>query len=185
MKGYIMRRYPMTQRITVDGQRVRVTPVKYYDDVMPGYFMNKDGDVFVKNSNGTRMLQTRMSGQQTYPHITIKNQFGKRKSHAVHRLVAFTLVPFKPPGEIAKDEWEYICKYLPTTKKFIEENTQVNHIDADHENYHPTNLEWLSGKHNHKAYYRDHGNTNQVFVSENSDMDIEFKMSKTLKRKIK
>jgi hypothetical protein len=182
MKGYIMpKRYPMTTRITFDGRRIRVTPVKYYDEVLPEYFMDKDGNIYRKNDNGTRLIKTRMSGQQTYPHVTVRTPLGKNKSLGLHRLVAFTLVPFVPPDEISEDEWAYVCKHMPTTKKFIEEYTQVNHKDADHENYHPSNLEWLSGRSNRKAYYRDHVHTHKTFISK-CGLDLDFKMSKQLRK---
>lgn len=176
------KRYPMTARITVGDKRLYVTPVKYYDRVIPGYFMDKDGNIYRQGKTGSRMVQPQMPpmGSRRYPRITIYEN-GKSNPRAIHRLVAFTLIPFEPPAEISKEEWEYICKYMPKTKRYIEESVQVNHIDAKHYNYHPSNLEWLSGRSNHKAYYRDHHQVAKAFISK-CGLDVDFKMSKNLKK---
>lgn len=176
------KRYPMTTRITFEGQRIRVTPVKYYDEVLPGYFMDKDGEVYsTRRARTSGIVKLTASQNGRYPTVKIVDQYNKSISARIHRLVAYTLIPFKKPAEISDQEWEYINKYLPGTLKFIKEHTQVNHIDEDHNNFHPSNLEWMSGTDNRNAYHKNAIRSVQNFISE-CGMDIFFKMSKKLRK---
>jgi len=172
------KRYPMTTRITFDGRRICVTPVKYYDEVLPGYYMDKDGVVYSTRRGETRKLTL---SKHDYPAVKVYDKYNKGILAKIHRLVAYTLVPFAKPREISDQEWDYINKYLPGTLQFIKEHTQVNHVDEDHKNFHPSNLEWMSGTDNRNAYHKNPIRAVQNFISE-CDMDIIFKMSKQLRK---
>lgn len=177
-------RYPMTTRITVDGRRIYVTPVKYFDEVLPGYFMDKNGDVYStrswRGSNENRKLTVSCT-PGSYPSVRVFDKNGKGVRCRLHRLVAHTLIPFEKPREISNEEWNYICKNMPGTMRYIWEHNQVNHIDEDRTNYHPSNLEWMSGTDNRNTYHKNYARAMQNFVSE-CGLEIDFKMSKTLRK---
>lgn len=86
-----------------------------------GYLVSEYGDVIGRR--GKPMVGS--LGTKGYPQVLMYNIDDKLKSKKRHRLVAELFIP-NPKG-----------------------NQQVNHIDADKENNHISNLEWVTNSENH------------------------------------
>jgi hypothetical protein len=96
-------------------------------------FVKEDGTVI-----GTQGRPLKPSLNRGYPVVVICYKDGTKKSKAVHRIVAETLLP--PPTEEQLRECEdrgYKCM-------------TVNHIDGNKENNHVSNLEWSTYRENNK-----------------------------------
>lgn len=114
-------------------------------EVMTDYFVDENGDIW---SNKTGKMKKRKPGSGHYPTIRF-NLKGRYVSGNVHRVVAETYVKFKRPADIEKSDWDATPEAVKTYCKLLH---QVNHIDHDRKNYHPSNLEWVSSRVNQRKY---------------------------------
>ena len=98
-----------------------------------GYKINKKGEIFsFRWPNKPRKLKPYPRGKGKYPAVGLLIDNKNKKDYSVHRLVA----------------QHFVSGYF--------EGAVVNHIDENKENYHFTNLEWVSQETNVHKYF-DYG----------------------------
>jgi hypothetical protein len=125
-------------------------PVIVDGQVIPDYFVCRNGDIWsTKRGDYLRKLSVKVSGDPSkslcpYPKVAISIN-GKSHKKLAHRVVCETLHKFPVPFGVTKSEW----KQTPdSVKALLRGGYQVNHIDHDVKNYHPSNLEWVTVKQN-------------------------------------
>lgn len=116
------------------------------------YWMLDDGNIY--NSRTQKVIKTSTSGTSgasRYPKVSLWIE-GKARTVAIHRLVCETFHPLPEtyPGIPVKD-WK---KTPDSVKKELMKNMQVNHINGDRMNYHPSNLEWTTATQNLEHYHK-------------------------------
>jgi hypothetical protein len=112
--------------------------------VMRDYYVGDNGELYSKKS-GVFKRMTPCHGENTpYPktHFSVD---GKKINVMAHRVVAETLIPFPVPAGVTKKEWAATPK---SVQRVVAQTYQVNHIDHNKLNYHPSNLEWVTSKEN-------------------------------------
>jgi hypothetical protein len=129
------------------------------------FFFNDNGELklvsFRKGwnkvrSNGLRsmcfkVLSNRVSGKSQYPKVSVVVETGRSLTIHLHQIVAQTFIEYPLPDGVTNEEWE---KTPDSVKKQIDlYYWEANHIDHDHFNYHPSNLEWVSRGVNVQRYH--------------------------------
>ena len=109
------------------------------------YFLLKEGKVrFLSNRRGSlKEMNTNVSGKSKYPKVcVVVDELGNRKTVHLHQIVAQTFHDYPLPDGVSASDW----KRTPRSIKlhFDANYWEANHIDHDHMNYHPSNLEWVS-----------------------------------------
>jgi hypothetical protein len=90
-----------------------------------------------------RVLGSRVSGKSKYPKVNvIVDEAGNSLTVHLHQIVAQTFHDFPIPDGVTENEWERTPKSVKA--HFDTHYWEANHIDHDHMNYHPDNLEWVS-----------------------------------------
>lgn len=114
----------------------------------PNYYVDDSGN-FWSSKKGDGKARMLSPGLNSNGYLTVNLSYnGKAKSYQLHRIVAETLIPFPKPEGIPKEDW----KNTPNSvKSLLVRQYLVNHIDHDKENYHPSNLEWVTSKGNAQA----------------------------------
>jgi hypothetical protein len=113
--------------------------ITYHGKVYNNYEVNEVGEIF--NNWTGRTLRGSISGTCLYPQVKLNG-----KTILVHRIVAEAFVPLgKPSASISDEEWGITPA---SVKQLIMKTMYVNHIDHDKENYHPSNLEWVTAEEN-------------------------------------
>ena len=121
--------------------------------VVENYFIDQYGYII---SDKKRLLGKYrsfvVSGQSKYPQLILSID-GKKVSTSVHRVVCETFHPFQEsyPG-ISKKDWN---KTPISVKQELLKNMQVNHIDGNELNFHPSNLEWVTQIQNIHHYQKN------------------------------
>lgn len=123
-------------------------PVKLHGKERAGYYVCPRGDVWSNKRNSLARLATHIGGGNAYPRINIYDN-GKCISTYVHRIVCESFHKFPKPEGVSKDDWKNTPE---SVKNLLNSLYQVNHIDHNHVNYHPTNLEWVTAKQNADKY---------------------------------
>lgn len=137
-KGYILK--------YVDGKEM--TPVVLDGSIVEGYYVDEDGNVWSNKQTRARKLKSCISGKSPYPAIGMRVN-NVTKTVYLHRVVCETFHKFPHPEGITKKDW----KATPhSIKSLLKSLYQVNHIDHNHENFHPSNLEWVTVKQNSNRY---------------------------------
>jgi hypothetical protein len=130
-------------------------PVVVDFEIIPEYFVSPDGDIWSTKGKTPRKLRPgNTKTQNNYPKVVLCSN-GVSKSYYVHRIVCTAYHKFPKPESVTKKEWNATPE---SVKKLVESMYQVNHIDHDHYNHHPSNLEWVTVKENNKKY-QDHSKT--------------------------
>jgi hypothetical protein len=126
----------MTKPVVIDGVEV--------DD----YFIDLEGNIWSKKGKTPKKLSPCYNKKTVYPVVNLSFN-GKTKLHRVHRLVCSAWHELPTPNGISKKVWK---KTPIEIKELLKLLYQVNHIDHDKHNFHPSNLEWVTAKENQKAY---------------------------------
>jgi HNH endonuclease len=113
--------------------------VYYHGEEFFDYYVLENGEVI--NHRTGRTLKASSDSTCHYPRVYLN---GRRV--LVHRIVAEAFVPLgKPSASISDEEWGITPA---SVKQLIMKTMLVNHIDHDKENYHPSNLEWVTAEEN-------------------------------------
>lgn len=133
-----------------------LTPVVFRGETVTGYYLDKDGKLF--SDKRGYITELTIGGYNDpynpYPRVSLSVN-GKIKTINIHRLVCETFHEKPMPDILTKKEWNSIpAKIRNKLIKHIQhaDRYQVNHIDHDHHNFHPSNLEWVTAQENQQKY---------------------------------
>ena len=128
-----------------------ITPLIYKGVSYPDYGIDRNtGKVLSKKRGGWRFKASSVSGTSPYPKTNLSlGTVYQYKTIMVHRAVCETLFECPIPRGITKKDWKITPK---SVKAFVSASMEVNHIDHDHKNFHPSNIEWKSADENVEAY---------------------------------
>jgi len=136
-----------------NGTPIEIVPVVRNGKVLNRYYVDFEGNIYSTKSEyrwpGRLTIRPNSSG---YPQVTF-SVYGVKLHSSVHRIVAESLLEMPAPKDISEKDWENTPE---SVKRFlISSSYQVNHIDHNKKNFHPSNLEWLSsGKENVAEYHK-------------------------------
>jgi hypothetical protein len=140
------------QAITTNG---KLRPVIFRGEIVPDYYVSVDGDIVSGKRGDLRMLSVSEGCKHNpYPKVGLSIN-GKSATVMVHRLVCETFHEKPMPEELRGLNWNNIPdKERKIIQEFVThaDRYQVNHIDHDHNNFHPSNLEWVTVKENQQKY---------------------------------
>jgi len=120
--------------------------------VLKDYYVDNDGYIWKLKDNYYRSVSTCIGGGNRYPRVSLYEAYSDgaiKTSTYAHKIVCETFHSFPIPEGVTKKEWDNTPE---SVKIRLNELYQVNHIDHDPENYHPSNLEWVTVKQNHRKY---------------------------------
>jgi HNH endonuclease len=80
-----------------------------------------------------------------YPQVKLRMGYKDYLTVHLHQIVAETWIPFNIPNGVTEKEWKRTPK---SVQNIVKERTHVNHKDHNKQNFHPSNLEWVSAKEN-------------------------------------
>jgi hypothetical protein len=130
-------------------------PIVYRGEVVENYFLDEKGNVYSTKRGGYTILSLQKGDDwNPYPKVGIRVK-GKQKTLMIHRLVCETFHKKPLPDVLSEQEWAKIPKKIKD--KLIDhiqhaDRYQVNHIDHDRLNFHPSNLEWVTTSENQQKY---------------------------------
>ena len=140
-------------------------PIKKFDEVLPGYYVSKDGRVysslsnkFIKFAKDHSKRSNRVEALKFTVDIPVglfpdyyyskrrENSKTHRLSIRVHKAVmdAWKPIDENPPDQI-KDHWNDLPDPV---KQWIKDTAIIDHIDDNPENNHVDNLRWVTPKQN-------------------------------------
>lgn len=125
----------------------RLTPAVVHGSIAEDYFVDSDGNIWSTKRTFPKMLSW-TTGGGGYPTVVI-SQGGKTRTCYVHKIVCETFHKFPIPSGVTKKEWKETPE---SVKAHVYRTFEVNHIDHDHDNFHPSNLEWVSRMDNLSKY---------------------------------
>ena len=152
-------------------QGIDTVPVIWHGEILKDYYMDMSGQIYStrKYIGGVKINYSYDRwDSRDYPKTTFLIE-GRRKTIKIHRLVGHTLIPYTKPSCISAKDW---MKTPQSIKALIfKDAMELNHIDCDHGNYHPSNLEWTTRTENREAYHNHpdrkvYGHYNRDFLRE-------------------
>jgi hypothetical protein len=123
------------------------------------YYVDTSGNIWSNHFSNLKMLKPSRSGK--YYTVSFHSEAfidypGSKRTFMVHRVVAETFIPAPKENRVPDEDWEStpesVKKLINLYKKEKARALLVNHIDHDKNNYHPSNLEWVTFKENAAAY---------------------------------
>jgi len=118
-------------------------------EIVEDYFVCRNGDIWSrKRGYYLRKLSTSVTFDNPYPKLGIRIN-GKPYTKYAHKIVCETYHEFPIPQGVTVSEWN---QTPDSVKVLLRNGFQVNHINRDHKNHHPSNLEWVSVKENSEKY---------------------------------
>lgn len=129
------------------------TPLMYNQVAYSDYGVHKEtGHMYSKKQGGEwRPRAWGIGGNMQYPFCMIIGDDGHKKSASFHKACCETLKPQPAPPGVSDEEWE---QTPASVKRLLHKIWQVNHIDHNHLNFHPDNLEWVTGTENVAKYQK-------------------------------
>jgi hypothetical protein len=133
-----------------------LTPVIYRGKELPDYFLDKDGNIYSTKRTFLHKLVVSNHNDKynPYPKIVLCLD-GKGKTLQLHRLVCETFHKKPTPDILTEEQWSSMREDVrKIVLEYIEhaDRWQVNHIDHNPKNYHPSNLEWVTISENQQKY---------------------------------
>ena len=116
-----------------------LTPIKYHGIVHRSYYIDKDGDFWSEKNNG-RIHKMQINYSVKYPKVKFKYGY-ETITASLHRIVCETFHEIPLPFGVTEEDWKNTPE---SVKKCFDHYWEVNHIDHNPENYHPSNLEWVT-----------------------------------------
>ena len=142
--------------------------VIYRGKVMYGYYFDDEGNIYsVKSGKHRKLAIQRGDSWNPYPKVRIKIDGLTIKTLMVHRLVCETFHNKPLPDVLTEEEWGQIPSSVK--QKLIKhmqhaDRYQVNHIDHNRNNYHPSNLEWVTTSENQQKYQQHKKNGIRISI---------------------
>jgi hypothetical protein len=122
----------------------RTKPAIFQGQELPDYRVDTDGNIWSSKRGDFRMMNPHVPNQKLakvkYPSVTLQI-LSSRRTFKVHRIVAETLIKIPLPNGFRKSTWK---RLNDAERRLIMQLMEVNHIDHDATNYHPSNLEWVT-----------------------------------------
>lgn len=127
------------------------TPRPYYQAMYNGkplegyYFILHEDQILFVSCRRTyqKKITAHVSGKSKYPKVSVVvDDWGNRKTIHLHQIVAQTFHAYPIPDGVTETEWKRTPKSVK--KHFDNHYWEANHIDHNHLNFHPDNLEWVS-----------------------------------------
>lgn len=116
-----------------------------------GLYTDKNGDTWLclaKSQRNPKNLKVSYPCVRLYSKENFAELYNYGLTINVHILALETLKPCPIPRGVSKKQWKTTAN---TVKKACRDLWQVNHIDHDKQNHHPSNLEWVTAKENAQA----------------------------------
>jgi hypothetical protein len=136
--------------------------------IVEGYYLDKNGDIY-SNKSGDMKEKSVEPGREKYsnPYPRVSLMIDKKaKTLNMHRVVCETFHKKPLPNILTEEQWSNV----PSTERSIilehiqhADRYQVNHIDHNRDNYHPSNLEWVTVSENQQKY-QEHKKKNLTWV---------------------
>ena len=128
----------------------KLYPLRYKNEEIRNHFIDSNGDIYSLRHNSTDgyyYYKKKPYAVNGYPQILVSLKKGDKKlKHIVCHIAACEMFVKKPlPTGVTKKEWNAAAESI---KKCFEHYWEVNHIDNNTYNYHPSNLEWVSRREN-------------------------------------
>ena len=135
------------------------TKVVYRGSTLEGYYVDPNGDIWsTKQCPYGKKLKIKTPPNKRYPIVQLSVN-AKQIIVSIHRLVAETFHKKPLPNCLTPRQWDMIPSSLrEILVKTLMDDLQVNHIDHDRSNYHPSNLEWVTGSENILKYQEYNSN---------------------------
>ena len=132
--------------ICEDIMKMDFKPIKGF----PGYEIFEDGSIW---SNKRQLfLVPNHSGTNRYPKVNLYDANGKRCNVRIHKVVAEAFLKKPKHPEITTADWRKTPLHV---RKIIQSDYQVDHIDGDRDNFHVSNLRWVTAKQNLEYYHTE------------------------------
>lgn len=133
---------------------MKLYPVIFRGVETYGYFLNGDGHIYSTRQGSLKKIAINcypdsQNNGDRYPMVSIVVD-GIKTTIRLHRLVAETLVG--PPKSYPGIDMKVWGEAHPSLKRYLLLSMDVNHIDHNIENFHPSNLEWVTAQGNAAAY---------------------------------
>lgn len=129
---------------------------------LTGYKVDDNGTIWSTKRGNIQMLTPYVPNQTSakvkYPSVSLQI-LGVRRTFRIHRIVAETLIPIPLPNGFRKSTW---INLNDVERRLIMQIMEVNHIDHDATNYHPSNLEWVTRFENLQKSYSHYYNRKAV-----------------------
>ena len=135
-----------------------LVPLVFRGEVLQDYFLDSDGNIYSTKGVSLRKLVIGNYRDEfnPYPKIGLRIN-GKSQTINVHRLVCETFHKKPTPEILTEEQWaslrsdvrNIILDYIEHADRW-----QVNHIDHDIKNFHPSNLEWVTASENQQKYQK-------------------------------
>lgn len=126
----------------------------YNGHVLKGYRVDSNGNIWSFKRDTPRIKTPNNSpAAKGYPRCGFYIN-GKTRGVPIHRIVAESLIPIPLPTGFRKSIWKQMNE---AEKAVLMQVFEVNHIDHNTYNYHPSNLEWVTRKENRDKAYIHYG----------------------------
>ena len=117
---------------------------------LEGYRLDSNGNLWsFKRAEPKIMVPNNNPAANGYPRYGIRVD-GKMLTIKAHRIVAETLIPIPLPTGFRQTIWKQMNA---VERNVLMQCLEVNHIDHDTTNFHPSNLEWVTRKENREKAY--------------------------------
>jgi hypothetical protein len=133
-----------------------LTPVKLNSQEIDNYYLDNDGNLYstaylrwyCRDGMPARKIRWAIAGKTKYPRCVLRID-GIPKNENIHKIVAETFIEKPLPPGVSKNDWKNTPE---SVKRCFDNFWEINHIDHDPTNFHPSNLEWVSRKENINKY---------------------------------
>lgn len=132
---------------------VKFKTLRYNNEVLQDYVVSSDGEIFDTSYEPMRKVTINYPSKRRaspYARVSLRHN-GKRSTFLVHIAVCDTWNrdSMPVPEGVSYNEWKRTPQSVKNHVRFI---FQVNHIDHDQHNHHPSNLEYTTAKQNQNKY---------------------------------
>lgn len=144
-------RNPPAGFLVENNEKIFLWNIVHRGEIFWEYYLDHTGRPWSTKSGSFKRMSVHVGGNSPYPKTGFS--FGaraKRKTIEIHRLVCETFHEIPLPKDVTEQEW---ADTPESVKKHFAHYWQVNHINHVHTDFHPDNLEWVSGRENVDKYH--------------------------------